>query len=77
MENVYSPSMATDSTLVDIATHTRAVTEAIVELYDAIRAAKDSGYSYNELEKATKFPRGTLQNIAAGKNPRFSVETRY
>ncbi|QXO14366.1 hypothetical protein SEA_CHASER_139 [Mycobacterium phage Chaser] len=68
--------MATDATLAGIEEQARNVTAGIVALYDAIREAKESGYSYNELEIVTGFPRGTLQNIAAGKNPRFSVEDR-
>jgi len=44
------------------------------KLYDSIRAAKDLGYSYSELEQATGFPRGTVQNIVSGRNPRLTVE---
>ena len=65
---------ATDATLNNIAEQTRATAVAIMQLYDAIREAKDNNYSYNELERATGMPRGTLQNIAAGRNPRFSLE---
>lgn len=71
---MYSPGMATDVTLESITASVRTVEAAIVELYDSIRAAKAQGYAYNELEKATGFPRGTLQNIAAGRNPRFTIE---
>lgn len=76
MESVYSPNMATDATLEGIRTRTVECVDCIVALYEAIRNAKDTGYSYNELEIVTGFPRGTLQNIAAGRNPRFSVEDR-
>lgn len=48
--------------------------DAVIDFYDAIRHAKANGYSYNELDIYTGLPRGTLQNIAAGKNPRFTVE---
>ncbi|ALY07441.1 hypothetical protein SEA_GUUELAD_129 [Mycobacterium phage GuuelaD] len=76
MESVYSPSMVSDATLISIASRTEAIIAETVALYDAIREAKENGYSYNELEQATKFTRGTLQNIAAGKNPRLSIEER-
>ncbi|UJQ87125.1 hypothetical protein SEA_VETRIX_131 [Mycobacterium phage Vetrix] len=76
MESVYSPSMVSDATLLSIAARTEAIIAETVALYDAIRDAKENGYSYNELEQATKFTRGTLQNIAAGKNPRLSIEER-
>jgi len=66
--------MALDAALETLAADTRAVEQAIVTLYENIRALKDTGYSYNEIELATGFPRGTIQNIAAGRNPRFSVE---
>jgi hypothetical protein len=65
--------MASDATLGAVAKQATEVTAAIVALYDALRSAKENGYSYNELEAATGIPRGTMQNIAAGKNPRFSV----
>jgi hypothetical protein len=39
-----------------------------------MRAAKTNGYSYRELEGATGFPRGTVQNIVDGRNPRLTVE---
>jgi hypothetical protein len=68
--------MGTDSTLDDIRARTVECVDSIVELYDAIRLAKDTGYAYGELGVATGFARGTLQNIIAGKNPRFSVEER-
>lgn len=71
--NVYSPVMA-DATLDDITAQARAIEQAIIRLYETIRAAKDRDYSYNELQAATGFPRGTMQNIVAGQNPRYSVE---
>ena len=46
--------------------------DAILNLYDAIRAAKQQGYSYSELETVTGFPRGTMQAIIAGQNPRIT-----
>ncbi|AEK07138.1 hypothetical protein JOEDIRT_125 [Mycobacterium phage JoeDirt] len=76
MENVYSPSMVSDPTLDDIASRTQELIEGTLALYELIRHAKNNGYSYNELELATKFTRGTLQTIASGRNPRLSIEDR-
>ncbi|OYN81758.1 hypothetical protein [Mycolicibacterium sphagni] len=66
--------MATDATLDTIGAQTFEIAAAIIALYDLIREAKATGYSYNELEFVTKFPRGNLQVIAAGGNPRFNPE---
>jgi hypothetical protein len=63
-----------DRTLIAIAKRVDAVNDSTRGLYDLIRAAKELGYSYLELEAATGFARGTLQNIVDGKNPRFSVD---
>ncbi|NOQ60811.1 hypothetical protein [Mycolicibacterium fortuitum] len=65
--------MSNDDVLDDIARQRAATNEAIIALYDAIRDAKSNDYSYNELEAASGFTRGTVQNIVAGSNPRFSV----
>lgn len=66
--------MSNDDTVLDhIARQRAAVNTAILALYDAIRDAKKNDYSYNELEAASGFTRGTVQNIVAGSNPRFSV----
>ncbi|SUA03315.1 hypothetical protein [Mycolicibacterium fortuitum] len=62
-----------DAVLDDIARQRAATNAAIIALYDAIRDAKRNDYSYNELEAASGFTRGTVQNIVAGSNPRFSV----
>ena len=62
-----------DTVLDDIARQRAATNAAIIVLYDAIRDAKSNDYSYNELEAASGFTRGTVQNIVAGSNPRFSV----
>lgn len=74
LKRTQSPDTAADATLDAITQETKKVTAALVALYDAIRTAKENDYSYNELEAATGLSRGTLQNIAAGKNPRFGVE---
>ncbi|OBK55157.1 hypothetical protein [Mycolicibacterium fortuitum] len=65
--------MSNDDVLDDIARQRAATNAAIIALYDAIRDAKRNDYSYNELEAASGFTRGTVQNIVAGSNPRFSV----
>ncbi|ALI29828.1 hypothetical protein XA26_60470 [Mycolicibacterium fortuitum] len=65
--------MSNDDVLDDIARQRAATNAAIIALYDAIRDAKSNDYSYNELETASGFTRGTVQNIVAGSNPRFSV----
>ncbi|AIY49021.1 MULTISPECIES: hypothetical protein [Mycolicibacterium] len=65
--------MSNDDVLDDIARQRAATNAAIIALYDAIRDAKSNDYSYNELEAASGFTRGTVQNIVAGSNPRFSV----
>lgn len=46
------------------------ISDAIHILYDQIRDAKDDGYTYSQLEVATGFARGTLQNIVDGLDPR-------
>lgn len=74
MVNVSSQNEVKDPVLTDINQRVAAITCAILALYDAIREAKENNYSYNELGIVTGMPRGTIQNIAAGKNPRFSVE---
>lgn len=63
-----------DTTLDSISERITQITIDLIGLYDLIRYAKDHSYSYNELGIVTGFPRGTLQNIAAGQNPRFTVE---
>ena len=65
--------MSNDDVLDDIARQRAATNAAIIALYDAIRDAKSNAYSYNELEAASGFTRGTVQNFVAGSNPRFSV----
>lgn len=62
-----------DATLDTLTKQVADIEAAILSLYDGIRHAKDNGYSYNELIAATRFSRGTVQNIADGRNPRFSV----
>jgi hypothetical protein len=74
VESAYSPYMAADATLDAITRQFGKAAADIIALYDAIREAKENGYSYNELEAATGLARGTLQNIVVGKNPRFTVE---
>jgi hypothetical protein len=56
-----------------IAEQARSVIAGSRALYNLIRAAKARGYSFNELEQATGFPRGTVQNVVAGRNPRLTV----
>jgi hypothetical protein len=43
----------------------------IEALYDLICDAKDSGHTYDELQKATGLARGTLQNIVKGRSPKL------
>jgi hypothetical protein len=74
MESLHSPNTTNDATLEAITQRTREVSAAVVALYESIREAKENGYAYSELGVATGFPRGTLQNIVSGKNPRLSVE---
>jgi hypothetical protein len=64
----------TDPTLRAISEGTRAAVASTRALYEVIRAAKANGYSYRELEGVTGFPRGTVQNIVDGRNPRLTVE---
>lgn len=63
-----------DQVLDSISERIHQITLDLIALYDLIRYAKDNGYSYNELGITTGFPRGTIQNIAAGQNPRFTVD---
>ncbi|QDK03645.1 hypothetical protein SEA_FINNRY_123 [Mycobacterium phage Finnry] len=74
---MYSPSVTTDATLSEIRERAEKIKRDILALYQCIRAAKDNGYSYNELGNATGFPRGTLQNVLVGKTPRFSVSEEF
>ncbi|AYB70467.1 hypothetical protein SEA_SAMTY_123 [Mycobacterium phage Samty] len=69
--------MTTDATLSEIRERAEKIKRDILALYQCIRAAKDNGYSYNELGNATGFPRGTLQNVLVGKTPRFSVSEEF
>jgi len=63
-----------DRVLTGITQRVDSVVTATRALYGLIRAAKELGYSYNELERATGFARGTLQNIVDGRNPRLTVD---
>ncbi len=63
-----------DPTLDAIREATRAAKSSTRALYEVMRAAKTNGYSYRELEDATGFPRGTVQNIVDSRNPRLTVE---
>ncbi|MBI3226171.1 MAG: hypothetical protein HYZ39_14050 [Mycolicibacterium cosmeticum] len=67
-------SAETDRTLTAITAHVDDALKATRTVYDLVRAAKKLGYSYPELERATGFARGTLQNIIDGRNPRLTVE---
>ena len=74
-QHVYPPHMPPqDATLTDISEQARAVAITLIQLYDAIREAKANGYSYQELQTATGIARGTIQNIVAGGNPRFTLQ---
>lgn len=63
-----------DQTLADLRLKRMRATDAVIELYEAVREAKNNDYSYREIETHTGFPRGTIQNIIAGTNPRFTIE---
>jgi len=63
-----------DRVLTGITQRVDSVVTATRGLYGLIRVAKELGYSYNELERATGFARGTLQNIVDGRNPRLTVD---
>jgi len=68
------PLTDSDATLRAIRQGTRAAISSARTLYEVIRVAKANGYSYRELEGVTGFPRGTVQNIVDGRNPRLTVE---
>ncbi|MGH3953509.1 MAG: hypothetical protein ACRDTI_05605 [Mycobacterium sp.] len=46
---------------------------AVLAFYDEVRRAKINGASYNDIIAETNLPRGTVQNIVDGRNPRYSV----
>lgn len=73
MDSNHRPDTAPDAVLNGIGEQRRTATAAVVKFYDAIREAKNCGYSYSELDGSTGLSRGTIQNIVAGKNPRFTV----
>lgn len=63
-----------DQTLADLRLKRMRATDAVIELYEAVREAKARDYGYREIETYTGFPRGTIQNIIAGNNPRLTIE---
>lgn len=69
----YRTRMARPVNLRALAATQDQIESEILAFYDEIRHAYDSGYSYNEILEYVKLPRGTLQNILNGRNPRFSV----
>lgn len=58
--------------MTDLADLRLAADEAVATLYQEIRRAKRSGVPYSQLERVTGLPRGTLQNICAGRSPGFT-----
>lgn len=46
---------------------------AVMELYAAIRQARECGATYDQLVAGSGLPRGTVQNIVDGKLPKFSA----
>lgn len=67
------PTNNQDQTLADLRLKRMHAADTIIELYDAIREAKNNDYSYREIETHTGLPRGTIQNIISGDNPRFTI----
>jgi hypothetical protein len=63
-----------DRVLTGITQRVDSVVTATRRRYGLIRVAKELGYSYNGLERATGFACGTLQNIVDGRNPRLTVD---
>lgn len=68
------PHTGVDPVLADIRLKRMQAEDAVIALYDAIRWAKANGYSYSELDTYTGFSRGNIQNITAGRNPRFVMD---
>lgn len=69
----YRTRMARPVNLRDLAATQDQIKSDILAFYDEIRRAKDQGNSYNDILDFVDMPRGTLQNILNGSNPRFSV----
>ncbi|PVA24642.1 hypothetical protein [Mycobacteroides abscessus] len=65
--------MARPVNLRDLARTQDQIKSDILAFYDEIRHAHERGYSYNDILEFVDMPRGTLQSILNGRNPRFSV----
>ncbi|SHP42746.1 Uncharacterised protein [Mycobacteroides abscessus subsp. abscessus] len=69
----YRNRMARPVNLRDLARTQDQIKSDILAFYDEIRHAHERGYSYNDILEFVDMPRGTLQSILNGRNPRFSV----
>lgn len=69
----YRTRMARYVNLRDLAVTQDQIKSDILAFYDEIRRAQEQGHSYNDILDFIDMPRGTLQNILNGRNPRFSV----
>lgn len=58
--------METDVTLAELQQRTTDIQTATVELFELVRDAKQHGYTFDELVRATGIPRGSIQRICAG-----------
>ena len=58
--------METDVTLSDLQTRTSAIHTLTDQLFNAVRDAKQAGYTFDELVRATGIPRGSIQRICNG-----------
>lgn len=47
--------------------------EAVLELYAAIRQARECGATWGQLSSATGLARSSVRDVVAGKLPRFAV----
>lgn len=67
-----SPTM--DECLAELPNVAHSASEAVLDLYEAIRQARRLGATYDQLVSCTGLARGTVQNVLAGKLPRFAPD---
>lgn len=66
-----TPSL--DDCLADLPNVAHAASQAVLDLYLAIRQARMCGATYDQLISATGMARGTVQAVVDGRFPKFTV----
>lgn len=67
-----APSM--EECLSDLPNVAVRASQAVYDLYEAIRQARAAGATYDQLCSATGMVRGTVQNVLDGKTPKFAAD---